>query len=71
MTKASHKARDLSRRLRVLEAVDALVLVGGGRETASTSTSGTPAAGDDTVGDSSTTIGFAYGALTVGGTISP
>ena len=48
------KSQQLSRQLRPLTQLDntALARVAGG-ESASTSTSGTPEAGDDTVGDSS------------------
>jgi hypothetical protein len=42
--------RELSARLRPIPTSD-LTRVGGSGESASTSTSGTPAAGDDTVGD--------------------
>jgi hypothetical protein len=45
----------LTRRLRPLTVLDtnSLAHVAGGHQTASTSTSGTPEAGDDTIGDSS------------------
>jgi hypothetical protein len=44
----------LTKQLRPLTILDAnaLARIGGGGESASTSTSGTPAAGDDTIGDS-------------------
>lgn len=49
------KATSIARRLAALEPrtlrADELAAATGGGETASTSTSGTPAAGDDTVGD--------------------
>lgn len=58
--KPLHKAHALLRPLRSLEprvlAPTELSRVTGGGESASTSTSGTPEAGDDTVGDSSTLI---------------
>jgi hypothetical protein len=50
MNKSTRHARTLVGRLRSLN-VTALAGVTGGGETASTSTSGSPEAGDDTVGD--------------------
>jgi hypothetical protein len=54
MTHPGDRARQLTRHLKILQlrpiAADDLEAVRGG-QTASTSTSGTPAAGDDTVGD--------------------
>jgi hypothetical protein len=49
----SSNARILTDQLRPLTMLDATALarVAGGGESASTSTSGTPAAGDDTIGD--------------------
>jgi len=55
--KPIHKAHALIRPLRMLAVAPAeLARVTGGGETASTSTSGTPEAGDDTVGDSTGTL---------------
>jgi hypothetical protein len=50
MNKATRNARTLARRLTTLEPRDLAHVTGGG-QTASTSTSGSPEAGDDTVGD--------------------
>jgi hypothetical protein len=50
VNKATRHARTLARRLTTLEVRD-LARVTGGGQTASTSTSGSPEAGDDTVGD--------------------
>jgi len=51
MNKATRTARNLSRRLRVLDTTNQLATVVGGGQSATTSRSGTPEAGDDTVGD--------------------
>jgi hypothetical protein len=56
--------RHLRRTLRPLQPLETIELasISGGRETASTSTSGTPAAGDDTIGDApSSSIVFVGG----------
>lgn len=50
MTRATRTARALLDRLRPLAIVELAAVTGGG-ETASTSNSGSPEAGDDTVGD--------------------
>jgi len=52
MNKATRTARDLSHRLRTLDD-NQLAVVGGAGQFASTSTSGSPEAGDDTVSDQS------------------
>jgi len=50
MNKATNKARNLAERLRTLDPRQLATATGGG-QAASTSRSGTPEAGDDTVGD--------------------
>jgi hypothetical protein len=54
MTNPTRKAKTLRDRLRPLRVIEpaALATVAGGGESASVSTSGSPEAGDDTVGDS-------------------